>query len=394
MKSRFVRILALVVCGGLAAFPARSDTRALTPTPESEPNNTFATADPLTLTGSCQVASGSISPAGDLDYFSFTAPAGSRLWARVDTSASSTDLDSVLTLYAADGTTVIEEDDDDGIANGCDSSVESRFVSSIAGRPLTAGGTYYLRVRDFDGLNVTPVNTITAYTLEVVVTTTSSAESEPNNTAATANSIVTALSPIGVRTAEINPIGDVDYYSVVAGAGSSLFISADGEPERNGGTDVVVEVIAPDGSTVLISVDNTDNVGFPPPPSEAFCVNIATAGTYFIRVTGFTSSTKMSTGTYSLMVADCSPPIGASTPTPTPTVTPTTVIGGPTATPTRTATPTATSGPPTPTATRTATPPGGGGIGPPSNIPTLSFPMLLLMGLGLIAAAFVLVRRL
>jgi hypothetical protein len=230
-------------------------------------------------------------------------------------------------------------------------------------------------------LNTTPVNTITAYTVDVVVKTTSSPESEPNNTAASANSIVTALSPIGVRTAEINPIGDGDYYSVVAGAGSSLFISADGDPERNGGTDVVVDVIAPDGSTVLMSVDNTDNVGFPPPPSEAFCFNIATAGTYFIRVTGFTNSTKMSTGTYSLMVADCSPPIVIATPTPTPT--PTTIVGGPTATPTRTATPTS-----------TATPPGGGGVGPPSDIPTLSFPMLLLMGLALIASAFVLVRRL
>jgi hypothetical protein len=341
----------LVVCSLVVPLLMQPATLDLSATPESEPNNTPATANPLTLTGSCQVASGSISPAGDLDYFSFTAPAGSKLWARVDTSASTTDLDSYLTLFAADGTTVIEEDDDDGIANGCDSTVESQFVSSISGRTLTAGGTYYLRVRDFDGLNPTPVNTITAYTLEVVVTTTSSPESEPNNTAATANSIVTALSPIGVRTAEINPIGDVDYYSVVAGAGSSLFISADGDPERNGsGTDVVVEVIAPDGSTVLISVDNTDNVGFPPPPSEAFCFNIATAGTYFIRVTGFTNSTKMSTGTYSLMVADCSPP--GAIPTPTPSLTPTPTLTS-TSTPTNTVTNTRTS---TPTSTRTPTP--------------------------------------
>jgi len=34
-----------------------------------------------------------------------------------------------------------------------------------------------------------------------------------------------------------------------------------------------------------------------------------------------------------------------------------------------------------------------GGIAP-SNIPTLSFPMLLLMGLGLVASAFLLGRRL
>jgi hypothetical protein len=41
--------------------------------------------------------------------------------------------------------------------------------------------------------------------------------------------------------------------------------------------------------------------------------------------------------------------------------------------------------------TPTATPLGGI---TPSNIPTLSFPMLLLMGLGLVASAFLLVRRL
>ncbi len=193
MKSRLVGVLALAVWGWLAA--ARPAVSAVVPVPESEPNNTPATADPLALAGGCQVASGSISPAGDLDYFSFTAPPGSKLWARVDTSASSTDQDSVLTLFAANGTTVIEEDDDDGISNGCDTTVESRFVSSIAGRTLTAGGTYYLRVRDFDGLppGGPPVNTISAYTLEVVVTTASSPESEPNNTAASANSIVTAL---------------------------------------------------------------------------------------------------------------------------------------------------------------------------------------------------------
>ena len=90
-------------------------------------------------------------------------------------------------------------------------------------------------------------------------------------------------------------------------------------------------------------------------------------------MTGFSQGKFPVTGTYSIMVAACGLP-AVPTPTPTLTVTP----GGPTA---------------TPTATRTATPQGGGGI-PPSDIPTLSFPMLLLMGLALIASAFVLVRRL
>ena len=197
----------------------------VTPTPESEPNDTPATANVLTLVATGQVVSGSITPAGDFDYFSFTVPANSLLWARVDTFASNTDTDSILTLFGPDGTTVLETDDDDGLANGCDTTVENQFSSAIAGRPLATAGTYYLRVQDFD-----PGSTITPYTLEVVVTTASTPESESNNTAATANPIVTAGSPVGVRTAEINPLGDVDYYSVVAGAGSSLYISADGDP--------------------------------------------------------------------------------------------------------------------------------------------------------------------
>jgi hypothetical protein len=200
---------------------------------------------------------------------------------------------------------------------------------------------------------------------------------------------VTAISPIGVRTAAIGTVGDVDFYSVTVTAAATLFISGDGDPEKNGGTDIVVDLIAPNGSTILLSVDYTDNVGIPPPPAESFCFTISTPGTYFVRVTGFTSSTKMTTGTYSLMVAACGLP--TATPTPTPTRTATTIGGGPTATPTATATATATGGPAPPTATRTSTPLGGIA---PSDIPTLSFPMMVLMALGLVASAYLLVRRL
>jgi pre-peptidase len=386
MKSRFFGVLALVACGGLSAIPARADTRDVVPVPESEPNNSPATADALVLAGGCQVASGAITPTGDLDYFSFTAAPGARVWAFVDTSASSTGQDdSLLTLIAPDGTTPIEQDDDDGTATNCGTTIVNQVSSTIAGRVLTAGGTYYLLVGGFS-----PAVTVTSYRLMVVVTSSATAEVEPNNSSATANPIVTSGSPIGVRNSAIGVLGDVDYYSVDAVAGSTLFISADGDPERNGGTDIVVDLISPNGSTVIISVDNSDDVGFPAPPAESFCYAVPISGTYFVRVSGFTSTKITTTGTYSLMVAACGLP---ATPTPTPTRTATTVVGGPTATPTRTATVTATSGPATATPTRTSTPLGGGGIAP-SDIPTLSFPMLLLMALALIASAFVLVRRL
>ena len=379
---RLAGVLALTVSGFLGAAAAGAAGLVVVPVPESEPNNTPATADALVLMGGCQVASGAISPTGDLDYFSFTAAANSRVWAFVDTSGAAVgQRDSLLTLFAPDGTTSIESDDDDGTATNCGTTIANQLSSAIAGRVLAAGGTYFLRVEGVDP-------TVSTYRLTVVVTTTASAETEPNNTSGTANPIVTSGSPIGVRNASIGVIGDADWYSVAGVAGSTLLISVDADPEKNGGTDVVVDLIQPDGSTVIISVDNSDNVGFGPPPAESFCYDVPVSGTYYVRVTGFTNATKMTTGTYSLMVAACGLP---PTPTPSPTVTTSPIIGGPTATPTPTATVTLTSGPATVTPTRTATPLGGIA---PNNIPTLSFPMLLLMGLALTASAFVLVRRL
>jgi hypothetical protein len=374
MKSRLARVFAIAAAGCLAAAVARPAAMVLTPVPEVEPNNTPGTATGLSLVGGCQAASGSISPGSDLDYYSFTAAPGSKLWATTDTGPSTTGRDSILTLFAPDGTTVIETDDDDAPGNNGDATIESFQASAIAGRTLTAGGTYFLRVESFNSV------AMSAYRLFVVVTSSSTPESEPNNTAGTANTLVTAGSPIGVRTAAIGIAGDADFYSITLTAPATFFISTDGDPEKNGsGTDLVVDLIGTDGSTVLFSDDNTDDIGSGPPPAESFSFTIATPGTYFVRVTGFSQGQFPVTGTYAIMVAAC----GLPSPTPTPTAT--TVVGGPTATPT------ATSGPATATPTRTSTPIGGIA---PSDIPTLSFPMLLLMGLALVASAFVLVRRL
>jgi hypothetical protein len=364
MKSRLVGVLALTAAGWLAAVVARPASLVLTPVPETEPNNTPATANPLTLTGGCGAASGAISPGNDVDYYSFTAAPGSKVWALVDAGPG----DSILTLFGPDGTTVLEVDDDDAPGNNCGSTVLAFHSSAIAGHTLTAGGTYFLRVSSFAN------STISAYKLFVTVTTSSTAESEPNDTAATANTLVTPFSPIGVRTGAITPAGDADFYSVTVNVPATFQISADADPLRDGvGTDLVLDFIAPDGTTVLFTADQS-NPGTTPPQAESFCF-IVNPGTYYVRVTGFSQSKLPVTGPYSIMVAACGV---AAAPTPTPTPTVTTVVGGPTATP-------------TPTATRTSTPQGGIA---PSDIPTLSFPMLLLMGLALIASAFVLVRRL
>jgi hypothetical protein len=204
---------------------------------ETEPNNTSGTANPLTLNQGCGVITAAINPGGDLDYFSFSAPAGSQVWAFVDTGGTpapdGNSDDSFLTLFDTNGTTTIETDDDDGTGTGCDASIESTLASAIAGRTLTTGGTYFLQVRAFSAADV-----IHPYRLFVVVTTTSSAEVEANNTFATANPIVTTAVPVGVRTGAISPAADVDFYSVQTQAGNVIYVNADCDPEANGGTDL------------------------------------------------------------------------------------------------------------------------------------------------------------
>jgi hypothetical protein len=269
----------------------------LEPIKESEPNNTPATATPLTTTTTCFAALGAISPGGDLDYFSFTAPPGSRLWALVDTSASTASRDSILTLFAPNGTTQIEQDDNGGVGTNCDMTIETRESSAIAGRILTAGGTYFLRVQASD-----PSWLITLYKLLVVVVpSAATAEAEPNDTAATANPIVTSDSPIGVRRGSIR-VGDVDYYSVVATTvGSVLHISVDTDPKA--GTKFGVDLIQSNGA-ILQSV-NSDNPGLPTARALSFCFILNNAGTYFVRVRGLPPSRSPTAGAYTLLVAAC-----------------------------------------------------------------------------------------
>lgn len=107
---------------------------------ESEPNGTPATAD--VLTGSEVKIRGNIQPNGDQDYFSFTANAGDKIYAAIMTSFSSSgSTDSILTIFASDGTTVLETDDNDG-SLGASSS-------TIAGVTIPSNGTYYARVNHF-----------------------------------------------------------------------------------------------------------------------------------------------------------------------------------------------------------------------------------------------------
>jgi hypothetical protein len=266
-------------------------------TPESEPNDSAATANAVNLSTGYVAKTGAIRPGGDLDWFSFTAPPGAKLWVQTDTggpqNAGATSRDTVIELFAADGTTAIESDDDDGAGNGGDGTVETGLASVIAGRTLNDGGTYYVRVRAFSTSGV-----VDPYRLSIVLTTSSAtAEVEGNNTAATADDLAT---PIAYRSAAVSPAGDVDYYAVHADAGQELIIAADCDPDRDGtGTDLLFE-IRNEANASLVSVDSSITGSTGNPCAEGVRFAITANGTYYVRVRHFTAT---GTGTYHLAVA-------------------------------------------------------------------------------------------
>ncbi len=272
-------------------------------TAEVEPNATFATATALSFSSGLALGNHAITPAGDLDFWSATLIAGQRIWILTDTggpqAAGATSTDTVIDLLAPDGTTVIENEDDDGTGTGGDGSVESLFASAIAGRTIAATGTHFIRVRGFNANDV--VNPIAMFVARTSAAD-QSAEVEGNNTSATANPVVTGLS---VRTGSIGVAADRDFYQINAAVGDVIYYSADADPERDGiGTDLVLELRAADGTTILQSVNSSLVGSLADPAAEGSRFNVLTTGTYYL-VAAHSSAT--ATGSYHLMVANGPP---------------------------------------------------------------------------------------
>lgn len=277
-----------------ASGPAMDPGQPMLAIAEGEPNDTSGTATALTFSP-IAIATASINPGGDIDFYTFTAPAGSRVWIETDTggvqNAGATSRDTVMDLLAADGTTVIENDDDDGTGNGGDGTIETGLTSMVAGRTLVSGGTYFIRVQAFSATGIINPYRLFVYVSNVAATP----EVEANDTAATAN---VANSP-SVRSGSIGVSGDVDYYSVSANAGDTIFFQADGDPDRDGtGTDLVVEFRSP-ADAVLLSVDSSIDGDLANPAAEGANYTVQTSGTYFIAVHHFDTGT----GPYDLMIA-------------------------------------------------------------------------------------------
>ncbi|HRQ40767.1 MAG TPA: proprotein convertase P-domain-containing protein [Chloroflexota bacterium] len=232
---------------------------------EAEPNDTPATANPLG--GSSAVVRGNTFPAGDIDFFSFTAQAGDRVYAATMTAFSPSATDSTMDIYDTDGTTILETDVNDGSF--------AASSSSIAGLTLPSNGTYYIRVR-----STSATATMRPYDLYFQLQSgTPVAETEPNNAADGGQ----PLPASGWVTGTINPAADNDVFLFALNAGDTVFLSLDLDPERDGGTSWNGRFgLGAFGNPPLILVVNDANTTSP--NSEAFFMTVKEAGNYYVYV--------------------------------------------------------------------------------------------------------------
>jgi len=260
---------------------------------EVEPNNTPATATPIGR--SVKVKASNIYPNGDIDFYSFQANAGDRVYAATMTSFSAgSSTDSQLTLLASDGTTTVEFDDDNGTFAG--------LSSSIAGAVIPSTGTYYLKVNDFTAGTTTE----RPYDLWVSVQSgTPTPEVEPNDTPGTANPLPANGWVSGTRDPAVAT--EQDWYSMTLNAGDTVYLGLDLNPERDGVTwnGRLGMALFGDANNQILVVDDAgtgDVTPVPNNPSEALFVTVKNAGTYYAFVDSATAAVGGPTSTYHLNV--------------------------------------------------------------------------------------------
>ncbi|MEW5851054.1 MAG: hypothetical protein AB2A00_19865 [Myxococcota bacterium] len=197
---------------------------------EVEPNDLIENATPMPNDNS---ATGEINPANDFDFFSFTATEGD--YVVVSTTATTgtcgspsndTGLDTYLTIYASDGTPLMQNDN---------MSVDDWCGGIGPVGPLVAD-TYYAEVTSF-------VGTEGLYTLILAPGTVS--ETEPNETAAEADAYADNW------VSAMYPETDSDFVSfVVTSANSSATIET-----------TAINGVCTDGwtDTYLLLLDSNDN---------------------------------------------------------------------------------------------------------------------------------------
>lgn len=229
---------------------------------EVEPNDIRAKATPLG--GDAVVFEGSISPAGDVDYYKFQASAGDRIYAATMTELSPDGTDTALDVLDTDGT-VIESDNDNGSFTD--------LSSSVAGVPIPGSGVYFLRVRCPGGsCQVIPYRLFFQKRSGTPVP-----ETEPNE-----YPVAQPLPASGYVSGATASQTDPDFFTIDLVAGDTVFISLDVNPQRNGtGWAAFAGFgVTPVSNTVL----GTADPGAGGSDSQAMFMTVSASGKYYVEV--------------------------------------------------------------------------------------------------------------
>jgi len=195
-----------------------------------EPDNTSATAGTIPVDGTVQART--IGPVGDHDWVSFNAVSGTTYEIRTGSDGKWTD--TYLELFAADGTTLIDSNDD---------ADASTYYSKITWTPAS-NQTVYAAVRHFDDGAGTG-------TYELSIKSIGPDAYEPDGTFAQASTIQANGAP---QSHTLLPSGDHDWVSFAAVAGVQYEIVT--YSSGGGATDTYLELYAPDGTTLIDSNDD------------------------------------------------------------------------------------------------------------------------------------------
>lgn len=188
---------------------------------------------------------GSVGVAGDIDFFELDSI--NSLWgfiAVLDTSASTTGKDAILSAYDSDGTTLLQQDQG-GWGKGSVLAWQHFQTGSGSGTPI------YIKVEASNAGSA-----ISEYTLRIyIVSIGQREETEPNDTPGTGN--ISSNSHLG----KIDDNTDADCYRLSGNDNHELILALRADPENDGSTtDFVLSLYDASGS-LLASADHSGSGG-------------------------------------------------------------------------------------------------------------------------------------
>ncbi len=248
----------------------------------NEPNDAVAAATPATLGTTTRASLYNPSSGDDIDIYAISVTAGSSYRVNLETISGS--FDTYLRVLAADGTTVIAENDNN----------QAQSLDSLVDFTATSTGTVYLEVTDISASD-SPGNVY-----EMDIATFIGSETEPNGSADVSGATISnvdlgnaqAIAFGSAIDATLSSGTDDDIFAVTVTAGTTIV--ADVETLTDGDPDTMIAIYAADGSQVAFNDDFTGR-------ESRVNYEVTADGTYYVLVVAWDNDTP-ATGNYGLTI--------------------------------------------------------------------------------------------